>query len=303
MSSTGVYGTKIGSIVSPSDVDIFYSYSPSRNSLDALNATFKRLDSSLLVQSNIEESDNTYQYDNILEGLYNLKLPVEYFGKKGFYTIYIKPKEIETVLTDVGVLSAYPDVKGLVIDTSKITDNSLKNLLLLNNSLVGYRVIYFDNNFNRENYYRIITSNNKCEPIVQNLSDVNQKSIRYRYNDNSSLVFLTVTPSMATSFKANALPYIGTASQKIAIVNTKFEPVMIELEMVEHDIETVSTMLEGSQLRNMDNGLITTFNDKDEIYSQSEVYSLKDEYTKKPMYEVRKNKKNSIDFSQNIKDK
>ena len=78
---------------------------------------------------------------------------------------------------------------------------------------------------------------------------------------------------------------------------------MIELEMVEHDIETVSTMLEGSQLRNMDNGLITTFNDKDEIYSQSEVYSLKDEYTKKPMYEVRKNKKNNIDFSQNIKDK
>ncbi len=303
MSSTGVYGTKIGAIVSPSDVDIFYSYSPSRNSLDALNATFKRLDSSLLVQSNIEEEDNTYQYDNILEGLYNLKLPVEYFGKKGFYTIYIKPKEIETVLADVGVLSAYPDVKGLIIDTSKVTDNSLKNLLLLNNSLVGYRVIYFDNNFNRENYYRIITSNNKCEPIVQNLNDVNQKSIRYRYNDNSSLVFLTVTPSMSTSFKANALPYIGTASQKIAIVNTKFEPVMIELEMVEHDIETVSTMLEGSQLRNMDNGLITTFNDKDEIYSQSEVYSLKDEYTKKPMYEVRKNKKNNIDFSQNIKDK
>jgi hypothetical protein len=108
---------------------------------------------------------------------------------------------------------------------------------------------------------------------------------------------------MATSYKPNALPYIGTASQKIAIVNTKFEPVMIEVEMVEHDIETVSNMLEGSQLRNMDNGLITTFNDKGEIYSQSEVYSLKDEYTKKPMYEVKKNKKNGIDFSQTINDK
>jgi hypothetical protein len=303
MSTSGVYGTKIGSIVTPSDVDIFYSYSPTRNALDALNAPFKRLDSALLIQSNIEESNNTFQYDNIIEGLYNLKLPLEYFGKKGFYTIYIKPKEIETVLTDVGVLSAYPDVKGLVIDTTKVTDDALKNLLLLNNGLVGYRVIYFDDNFERQHHYRIITSNNKCEPIVQNATDTNQKSISYRYNDNSSLVFLTVTPSMATTYKPNALPYIGTASQKIAIVNTKFEPVMIEIEMVEHDIETVSTMLEGSQLRNMDNGLITTFNDKGEIYSQSEVYSLKDEYTKKPMYEVKKNKKNGVDFSQTINDK
>ena len=303
MSSSGVYGTKIGSNVTPSDVDIFYSYSPTRNSLDTLNAKFTRLDSSLLIQANIDESTNTFQYDNVIEGLYNLKLPIENFGKKGFYTIYIKPKEIETVLTDVGVLSAYPDVKGLVIDTSKITDINLKNLLLLNNSLVGYRVIYFDNNFQRENYYRIITSNNKCEPIVQNLTNVNQKSIRYRYNENSSLVFLTVTPSLSTSYKPNALPYIGSASQKIAIVNTKFEPVMIELEMVEHDIETVSTMLEGSQVRDLDNGLITTFNSNDEIYSQSEIYSLKDEYTKKPVFEIKKNKKSGVDFSQSIKDK
>ena len=303
MSSSGVYGTKIGSLVSPSDVDIFYTYSPTRNSLDVLNTSFKRLDSSLLMQANIDESNNTYQYDNILEGLYNLKLPIEYFSQKGFYTIYIKPKEMETVLTDVGVLSAYPDVKGLVIDTSKITDSTLKNLLLLNNSLVGYRVIYFDNSFRRENFYRIITSNNKCEPIVQNLTNVNQKSIRYRYNENSTLVFLTVTPSLSTSYKPNALPYIGSASQKVAIVNTKFEPVMIEVEMVEHDIETVSTMLEGSQVRDLDNGLITTFNSKDEIYSQSEVYSLKNEYTKKPVYEIKKNKKNGVDFSQSIKDK
>ena len=303
MSTTGVYGTRIGSIVTSDDIDIFYSYSPTRNSIDALNAKFKHLDPSLLIQANVDEGESVERYDNIIEGLYNLKLPIEHFGKKGFYTIYIKPKEVETVLTDVGVLSAYPDVKGLVIDTTKITDAKFRNMLLNNNSLVGYRVVYFDNNFNRESHYRIVTSNNKCEPIVQNLVDVNQKSVRYRYNENSSLVFITVTPSMATSYKANALPYIGTASQKIAFVNSKFEPVMIELEMVEHDIETVTTMLEGSQLRDLDNGLITTFNSDGEIYSQSEVYSLKDNYTNKPMFEVKKNKNNVIDFTQTINDK
>ena len=67
MSSSGVYGTKIGSLVSPSDVDIFYSYSPTRNSLDVLNTSFKRLDSSLLMQTSIDESNNTYQYDNVLD--------------------------------------------------------------------------------------------------------------------------------------------------------------------------------------------------------------------------------------------
>lgn len=299
MSSSGVYGTKIGSIVTVDDVDIFYSFSPTRNSVDVLNTSFKRLDSSLLFQSTTNESDS----DNVLEGLYNLRLPVEYFGKKGFYTIYIKPKEIITVVTDIGVLSAFPDVRGIVIDTTKITNNNLRNLLLTNNALIGYRIIYFNNGNERENHYRIITSNNKCEPIVQNLSNVNQKAVRYRYNDNSSLIFLTVTPSISTTYKPNALPYIGTTSQKIAIVNTKFEPVMIEVEMVEHDIETVTTMLEGSQLRDLDNGLITTFNENDEIYSQFEVYSLKNEFTKQPVYEVKKNKKGGVDFSQNINDK
>ena len=303
MSSTGVYGTKIGAIVSPDEVDMFYSYSPTRNSNDMLNAKFKRLDTSLLVQSTIDNNESAEQYDNIIEGLYNLKLPLDKFGKKGFYTVYIKPKEMETILQDVGVLTTYPDVKGLIIDTTKVTDSALKRVLLTNNGMVGYRVIYFDSQYNREAHYRIVTSNNKCEPIVQNLSDVNQKSIRYRYNENSTLVFLTVTPSTSTSFKPNVLPYIGMPSQKIAFVNTKFEPLMIEIEMVEHDIETVTTMLEGSQLRDLDNGLITTYNKNNEIYSQSEVYSLKDEYTSKPMFEVKKNKNDVIDFSQTIEDK
>jgi len=303
MSTTGVYGTKIGSNITSEDVDIFYSYSVSRNSSEALNANFKRLDASLLMQTHINENESLMQYDDIIEGLYNLKLPLEYFGKKGFYTIYIKPKEMETVLQDVGVLSAYPDVKGLVIDISKVNDATLKNLLSINNGLVGYRIIYFDDNFKREQHYRVVTSNNKCEPVVQNLTDVNQKSIRYRYNENSSLVFITVTPSMATSYKANALPYIGSASQKVAFVNTKFEPLMIELEMVEHDVETISTMLEGSQMRDLDNGLITTYNDKNEIYAQHEVYSLKNDYTHAPIFEIKKNKKDTIDFTQTIEGK
>lgn len=301
--SNGVYGTNIGANITSEDIEIFYSYSPTRNNDDVNNADFTPLDSSLLVQAQIAD-DGTSRYDNVLEGLYNLKLPLKYFNKKGFYTLYIKPKEYYAVLQDVGVLSAYPDVKGLVIDTTVDgMDGSLKTLLKTNNALVGYRVIYYDTNGKRENYYRLITSNNKIEPVVQNLSDVNQKAVRYRYNESASLSFLTVTPSVATTYKPNATPYIGVATQRVGIVNTKFEPIMLEIEMVDHDFDTISTMLEGSQLRDLDNGLVTTFNENNEIYAQHEHYTLKDEFTNKPVFEVKKNKIESIDFTQNLDDK
>ncbi|MBR6516692.1 MAG: hypothetical protein IKT40_07515 [Bacilli bacterium] len=302
MSVNGVYGTSVGSLVTPQDVDIFYSYSETRANDDVTRTSFKKLDSNLLVQST-SESSNDY-YDNVLEGLYNLKLPMNVFNKKGFYTIYIKPKEYKAVIQDVGSLSSYPDVKGVIISSENSSNDSyLNELLKENNSLVGYRIIYFDDK-SRQSYYRIITSNNKCEPIVQNIQDSNKKSITYRYNESSSSMFITVTPSASTTaMKANSSPYIGVPMQSVSIVNTKFEPVMIELEMVENDFDTISTMLEGSQLRDLDNGLITTFNKKNEIYAQHEVYTLKDEFTSTPVFEVKKNKTESIDFSQTIEDK
>ena len=299
--ANGVYGTRIASNVSIDDIEIFYSYSPTRNSNSVDLQNFRRIDSSLLSQVNLDESVNTY--DTLLEGVYNLKLPVQYFNQKGYYTIYIRPKEIPVVLLDVGVLVSYPDVKGLIVDTTQVNDVNLKGKMQANNDLVGYRIIYMDDNGERQDFYRIVTSNNRCEPVVQNLSDTNQKSIRYRYNESSSLTFITVTPSVASSFKPNAIPYIGSAAQKVLFVNTKFEPVMIDLELVDHDADTISTMLEGSQLRDLDNGMVTTFNETGEIYHQSEHYNLKRSETGEPIYEVKRNKETNIDFSQTLEDK
>ena len=73
--------------------------------------------------------------------------------------------------------------------------------------------------------------------------------------------------------------------------------------MIDKDIDNVATMLEGSQLRSLDNGLVTTFNENNEIYHQSEHYSLKNPETGEPVYEVKMNKTDSIDFSQTLEDK
>lgn len=299
MSSTGVYGTKVPAYITQDDIDIFYSYSKSMNVDDMENSKFIHLDSALLDQAETEDSVNGY--DNILEGMYNLKLPLTHFNQKGYYTIYIKPKETPVILTDVGSLVGYDDVKGLIVDTATLSSN-LREVFKTNNSLVGYRIIYFSDTMERETYYRTVTSNNKVEPVVSNATSSSQKSIRYRYNENSSLVFITVTPSTSVTFKPNATPYIGAAAQKVLFVNTKFEPMVIYLNMVDHDADTISNMLEGTQLRDLDNGLVTTYNENNEIYAQHEHYTLKDDATNKPIYEVKKKINENIKF-ETIEDK
>lgn len=297
----GVYGTQIPVNVEPSMVDIYYAFHETRNSDSVEDSAFRKLPSSLLKPVLYEKSVDSL--DGVIEGMYNLKLPVDTFSKKGFYTVYLKPKEVGAVIGDVSVLTAFPDVSGIIIDTATINHPTLATTALVNNSLVGYRIIYFDEKGKRLPYYRLVTSNNRCEPVIQTPTSSLDKAYTYRYNENSTLVFLTLTPSVAPTFKANATPYIGKPTQKIALVNTDFEPIMLDIEMVDHDADTISTMLEGSQLRSLDNGLVTTFNKDNEIYHQSEHYSLKDEYTGEPIYEVRENKTNGIDFTQTIEDK
>ncbi len=303
--SVGAYGTNIPIFIDnvdiPNLVDISYCYHETR-SYDSLSSTkFKHLESSILTQAEREMQEG--DIDGVIDGMYNLQLPLSEFNKKGFYTVYIKPKEIEAVITDVGNLTAFPNVRGIVLDTTQIRNSSISEKAKKNNELVGYRVIYLDENGRRQDFYRIITSNNKCEPVVQAPNSSSDKSYTYRYEDSSSLTFVTLSPSSAPTYKDNAIPYIGKPTQKILLVNTLFEPIQIDIELTTHDMDTISFMLENSQLRDLDNGLVTTFNNENEIYHQSEHFTLKDKYNGKPVYEVKQNKKNSIDFSQTISDK
>ena len=304
--SIGVYGTNIPIHIDSNKlsslVDISYCYNESR-AYDSLSSSkFTSLPSSVLANCT-REVESGSNLDEIVDGMYTLQLPLSDFNKKGFYTVYIKPKEYAINITDVGCLSAYSDVRGIILDTNAISDEIIKNMARTNNGLVGFRIVFLDENGVREDYYRIVTSNNKCEPVIQAPNSSSDKTYTYRYDDSSSLTFLTVSPSSAPTFKSNATPYIGKPTQRILLVNTLFEPIQIDIEMVTHDADTISNMLEGSQLRDLDNGLVTTYNEKNEIYAQSEHYTLKENASGNPVYEVKKNKTDSIDFSQTIDDK
>ena len=274
--ANGLYGTVRPAIVNiDNDVEIFYNYRKTRGS-DADD--FKALDSDNLVESKVDGANGT----SIL-GLYNLKLPLDVFNKKGIYTIYIRPKEIPVKLTDVSVLAAYPDIKGCVFTMSDLGGIS---------DLTGYLIQYCDTNGERTEVTRLITSSNVCEPVLVTISDSYPKATRYRLTENSSgLLFCTVTPSAEASYKPNVTPFIGTPGGDVILTNTKFNPVMLEIEMVDHDEDTITYMLEGDQIRNRDKSIITTYNDDKEIYLQQTTYTIKDSLGK-ALYDVKQKMEN-----------
>ena len=297
--ATGTYGIVRPADINPDDVEIFYHFTPSRDKvgdsklikLDP-NTVLIKIDNPNKAQSNVTNFE-------VFGGMYTLKLPVANFGVKGFYTIMIKPVEIRTSIVDVGVLSSLADIKGLIFDISSLPPNFAGKFE--NDGLVGYRIEYLNTTATSEdakvnNFFRVITSNNRAEPVNQNLTNTNQKAIRYRFNDNSTLTFCTVSPASASNVKPNALPFIGQPSQQVIITNTFFNPIMIEVEVVQHDVETLAFALFGNQTKSLEDGIYTIYNFNNDIYKQFNLYEIKDQFTGVPLFEIRE-QRDVIDFS------
>ena len=184
---SGMYGTvKPADIDIDNDVEIMYHYRPSFSSDDTNFNGFKSLPSSVLSLCNSDETSTA------ISGLFNLKLPLDKFGKKGIYTIYIRPKEIEVKIADVGHLAAFSDIRGVVFNTNDVPN------LSTNNALVGYRIEYL-NNGKKTGDFKIITSSNLAEPIVYSVGNTYGKNVNYRFVNSGKQIFCTVTPASTVS--------------------------------------------------------------------------------------------------------
>jgi hypothetical protein len=296
--ATGSYGTIRPADVSPADVEVIVNYTPSRDFTD--NFVLTKLDP-LSVLTPYFNNTNTGLNNNteLLGGLYNLKLPTTFFNKIGIYTIYIRPALIRTKITDCGVLSALPNVKGIVIDINNVP-SEFRNKFVPQ-GLVGFRVEYLNSDGTKiPNFFRLITSSFYCEPVLQNLTNTSQKAIRYRYVDGTTnLVFCTLTPSASPTNKPNATPFIGQPNQNIIITNTFFNPVTIDLEIAEHDFDTLALALYGNQTKSMDDGIYTIYDSANNIYRQYNLFEIRDEFNKL-LFEVRQDRGDNIDFSKNF---
>ena len=296
--AVGTYGTIRSSDVSPEDIEIILNYTPSRDETD--NFVLTKLDSLSLIKPYFNNA-NTGGNPNIeiLGGLYNLRLPADQFNKLGIYTLFIRPAQIRTTILDCGVLSALPNVRGLVIDLNSVPSQYRNKFV--NQGLVGFRIEYLNSDGTKiPNFFRIITSSFFCEPIVQNLANTSQKAIRYRYTDNNTnLIFCTLTPSSAPTNKPNAIPYIGQPNQNIIITNTFFNPITLDVEIAEHDFSTIAIALYGNQTKSMDDGIYTLYDTNNNIYKQYNLYEIRDQFNEL-LYEVRQDRGNNIDFSKNF---
>jgi len=298
--AVGNYGTVRPADVSLDDVEVFLHYTPSRNEIG--DTTLTKLNTTdVLSQVNNPNNPNVVE---IFGGMYTLTLPSTIFSEKGIYTISIKPLEIRTSILDCGVLAAKSDIKGLIFDTASTNLNSAYASRFRNGGLVGYRVEYLDNlkaDVKTRNFFTIITSNNRVDVVNQNLTNTNQKAVRYNFNNNSSLVFTTVTPSSASNVKPNVLPFIGEPNQDVIITNTFFNPVMIEIEMVEYDVESLAIGLYGPQSKSVEDGIYTNYTFDKEIYKQYNLFEIKDQFTGEPVFEIRE-PRTEIDFSKDFDD-
>ena len=296
--SIGSYGTIRPSDVSPQDVEIQMVYTPSRDITD--NYVLTSLDAQSVLKPYFNNSETGGNAGvEVLGGLYNLTLPAQQFNALGIYTLYVRPAQIRTTITDCGVLSALPNVKGIVVDLTNVPVQYQNKFV--SQGLVGFRVEYLNADGSKiPNFFRVVTSCFFCEPVVTNEVNTTQKSIRYRYVDGSAnLLFLTLSPSSSPSNKPNATPYIGQPSQGIIISNTYFNPISIEVETVEYDISSLAIALYGNQTKSIDDGVYTIYDSQNNIYRQYNLYEIRDQFNAL-LYEVRQSRGANIDFSKNF---
>jgi len=262
----GIYGTKKLADVNIDDVDILYSFSPSRESIG--DTDMKPLFNNL----------TSMDFRKLIgsDGVYKLRLPASVFKDLGFYTVQIKPKTFETTILDCSYVITNDNnaiqisKKGIVIPTLQFLKTS---------SLIGYQIEYFDkNNVKIKNLSRIVTSSDLVS-ISPNNNSITQGSVTYVLDPGGNNLFLTLTPDEASLISKNQTVDIGSKGQKILISNTYFDPVTIEVEMAEHSIDTLAIALYGNSTRDLETGILSYFDSVGRIYRQYNLYTQKKVFT------------------------
>lgn len=264
--SVGIYGTKKLADVTSDEVDVLYAFSPDRESTGELS--FKPL------YDSISENDLLKMLG--ADGMYKLRLPSNVFTELGFYSVLIKPKTFRLQITDCSVVVTEDEVgiqiskKGIVIPSSQFRKT---------NSLVGWSIEYIDKNtgLKVKNSNKIITSSDLVSPATNN-NTVNRGAISYVLNPGGNALFLTVSPDEGSLVSGQGGGSIGSAGQDILLTNTYFDPVHIEVEMVEHDVKTLSYALYGNTTRDNSTGILTYFDEEGNIYRQYNLYTRKKDF-------------------------
>lgn len=269
------YGSIVPANIDINDIDLQFSYQTDLNTSP----------SNILTLTPTDFIKKTISPDNANEnnaGLYTLEIPPSFYAQRGlgFYHFYLRPRKMRMTIADCAYLED-TDLKGIVIDLNQISSYA-RSKLSKNNEVIGYIVQYLEQNQAQEklipNLFRVVTSSYRVEPISTSLNNSqSQAGVRYRLNQNSTLVFLSLSPSSNVGINDNELSFIGNPTQQIILQNSYFSPKLIQLEITDVDEKTLYYGLFGNQSVNYENGIRTYFDDDGEIFLQKDEYTIKDD--------------------------
>lgn len=277
----GNYNTTRPATVDPKDVEVYYTFAPNRETRPTAPVA---LDAVSVLQAQTDDNETKFG------GLYTLRLPSANFNKLGIYNLFIRPRQVRSRIIDCAALAAIPDHKGIVLD---VADFPVDRDKMTPGGLQGFRVEYLETDGSlRSNYFTIVAWSNRAEVVAQNIGNTTQRSRAYRYNNVGNLVFLSLTPSTSHSTNEAIKPFLGEADQEVILSNPYFDAVHMEIEMVEHDINSIAASIYGNQTRSVKDGVVTTYvteNGLQKIFKQHTLYELKDAISGELLYEIREN--------------
>jgi hypothetical protein len=264
--AVGTYGAVKTADVDFNDVDVLYAYSPDRESVG--DTQFIPLFNSV--------TNNEFRKMIGGDGGYKLRLPASIFNKLGFYMILIRPKIFQTEIVDCSFIVTNNDQeiqiskKGIVIPKLQFQSTG---------SLIGYQVEYFDDNGNKiKNFHRIITSSDLVSVNPSNNTS-NAGSTTYVLDPNGNQLFITLTPDEASLITSEVSTDLGKSGQQILLSNTFFDPVMIEVEMVDQNIKTLSYGIYGQSTRDLETGVYSIFDENGNLYKQYTLLTQKKQFS------------------------
>jgi hypothetical protein len=264
--AVGIYGSKKLADVDFNDVDILFAYSPSRETLGetSMRPLFGNI------------TNDEFRKMRGTDGAYKLKLPASIFNRLGFYSVIIKPKVFETEIIDCSNVVTNTDTEIQISDKGIIIP---KLQFQSTGSLIGYQIEYFDDNGVKiRNLHRIVTSSDLVSVSSTNNSS-NASSQTYVLDPNGNQLFLTLTPDENSRISNNQKPDLGKAGQKILISNTFFDPVMLQIEMVDQTIKTLSYGIFGNSTRDLQTGVFSVFDENNNLFRQYNLLSRKSQFT------------------------
>lgn len=286
--AVGVYGSVKLADVTFDDVDILYAFSQNRETVGDVQM--------IPLFSTI--TNNEFRKLLGADGAYKLRLPASIFNRLGYYMVLIKPKSFETQILDCSYVvtnnanEIQISKKGIVIPKLQFQNTG---------SLIGYQIEYFDDNGVKiKNLHRIITSSDVVSVSPNSPTNPNTNSLTYVIDPNGTQLFITLTPDELSLISNQQKPDLGKAGQRIIISNTFFDPIMIEVEMVDQTIKTLSYGVFGNSTRNLETGVYSVFDENGRLYKQYNLLTVKSTFTQGNI-DI-KEQRTDIDFNLNFED-